>query len=107
MTQIGTETQVRPGIEGDLEALTDIYNHYVRETALTFDTAPFTPGQRLPWLRSYPVDGPHRLLVAQDVRNVDVPGADGPDTGGPAPRILGYATSSAFRPKAAYSAPSR
>ncbi|WP_328866695.1 GNAT family N-acetyltransferase [Streptomyces sp. NBC_00304] len=103
MTQIGTEAQVRPGIEGDLEALTDIYNHYVRETALTFDTAPFTPGQRLPWLRSYPVDGPHRLLVAQDVRNVDAPGADGPDTGGPAPRILGYATSSAFRPKAAYS----
>ncbi|MFF3261108.1 GNAT family N-acetyltransferase [Streptomyces sp. NPDC002932] len=103
MTQIGTEAQVRPGTEGDLEALTDIYNHYVRETALTFDTAPFTPGQRLPWLRSYPVDGPHRLLVAQDVRNVDAPGADGPDTGGPAPRILGYATSSAFRPKAAYS----
>ncbi|MHC3818280.1 GNAT family N-acetyltransferase [Streptomyces sp. DT9] len=103
MTQIGTEAQVRPGIEGDLEALTDIYNHYVRETALTFDTAPFTPGQRLPWLRSYPVDGPHRLLVAQDVRNVDAPGADGPDTDGPAPRILGYATSSAFRPKAAYS----
>ncbi|WP_371629514.1 GNAT family N-acetyltransferase [Streptomyces sp. NBC_00341] len=103
MTQIGTEAQVRPGVEGDLEALTDIYNHYVRETALTFDTAPFTPGQRLPWLRSYPVDGPHRLLVAQDVRNVDAPGAGGPDTGGPAPRILGYATSSAFRPKAAYS----
>ncbi|MFJ3532265.1 MULTISPECIES: N-acetyltransferase family protein [unclassified Streptomyces] len=103
MTQIGTEAQVRPGVEGDLEALTDIYNHYVRETALTFDTAPFTPGQRLPWLRSYPVDGPHRLLVAQDVRNVDAPGADGPDTGGPAPRVLGYATSSAFRPKAAYS----
>ncbi|MGW0667832.1 N-acetyltransferase family protein [Streptomyces sp. NPDC002746] len=103
MTQIGTEAQVRPGTEGDLEALTDIYNHYVRETALTFDTAPFTPGQRLPWLRSYPVDGPHRLLVAQDVRNVDAPDADGPDTGGPAPRILGYATSSAFRPKAAYS----
>uniref|UniRef100_A0AAU2VVI5 GNAT family N-acetyltransferase n=1 Tax=Streptomyces sp. NBC_00008 TaxID=2903610 RepID=A0AAU2VVI5_9ACTN len=103
MTQIDAEAQVRPGIEDDLEALTDIYNHYVRETALTFDTAPFTPGQRLPWLRSHPVDGPHRLLVAQDVRNVDAPGAGAPDTGGPAPRILGYATSSAFRPKAAYS----
>ncbi|MFJ4914579.1 GNAT family N-acetyltransferase [Streptomyces sp. NPDC088726] len=98
MTQIGTEVQVRPGTKGDLGALTEIYNHDVRETALTFDTAPFTPGQRLPWLRSHPVDGPHRLLVAQDVRNVDAPGA-----GGPAPRILGYATSSAFRPKAASS----
>ncbi|WNI31294.1 N-acetyltransferase family protein [Streptomyces sp. ITFR-6] len=79
MTQIDTKAQVRPGTEGDLEAVTDIYNHYVRETALTFDTAPFTPGQRLPWLR-------------------DASGA-----GGPTPRILGYATSSAFRPKAAYS----
>ncbi|MEV6163187.1 N-acetyltransferase family protein [Streptomyces sp. NPDC052052] len=85
-----TEVQVRPGIEGDLEALTDLYNHYVRETAVTFDMVPFTPQQRLPWLRSHPEDGPHRLLVAQDVR-----------TTGPA-SILGYATSSAFRPKAAY-----
>ncbi|MCM2413560.1 GNAT family N-acetyltransferase [Streptomyces sp. RKAG290] len=93
MTRFGTETQVRPGVESDLAALTDIYNHYVRETALTFDTVPFTPGQRLPWLRSHPEDGPHRLLVAQDVRNAD----------GTAPRILGYATSSAFRPKGAYS----
>lgn len=93
MMQFGTEPQVRPGIESDLEALTDIYNHYVRETALTFDTVPFAPDQRLPWLRSHPEDGPHRLLVAQDVRNAD----------GTAPRILGYATSSAFRPKPAYS----
>ncbi|MEU2670436.1 N-acetyltransferase family protein [Streptomyces sp. NPDC007164] len=85
------EVQVRPGIEGDLVALTDIYNHYVRETTVTFDTTPFIPQQRLPWLRSHPEDGPHRLLVAQDVRVV-----------GPA-SILGYVTSSAFRPKAAYS----
>ncbi|MFF5976426.1 GNAT family N-acetyltransferase [Streptomyces sp. NPDC012769] len=80
-----TDVQVRAGTEGDLGALTALYNHYVRETAITFDTEPFTPEQRLPWLRSHPEDGPHRLLVAQ--------AADG---------ILGYATSSAFRPKAAY-----
>ncbi|MFF9914373.1 GNAT family N-acetyltransferase [Streptomyces sp. NPDC013457] len=86
-----TEAQVRPGTEGDLAPLTDMYNHYVRETAITFDTEPFTPEQRLPWLRSYPEDGPHRLLVAQDVRK----GAEG--------RILGYATSGALRPKPAYS----
>ncbi|MEV0493933.1 GNAT family N-acetyltransferase [Streptomyces atratus] len=90
MPEFRTEVQVRPGIEGDLAAITDIYNHYVRETALTFDTAPFTPEQRLPWLRSHPEDGPHRLLVAQDVRMV-----------GPA-SLVGYATSSPFRPKAAY-----
>ncbi|MEU7469434.1 N-acetyltransferase family protein [Streptomyces sp. NPDC044984] len=81
------EVQVRPGTEGDLTALTDLYNHYVRETAITFDTAPFTPEERRPWLLSHPVDGPHRLMVA---------------TGAGSRGILGYATSSPFRPKPAY-----
>nr|WP_206314716.1 GNAT family N-acetyltransferase [Streptomyces coryli] len=65
--------------------MTAIYNHYVRETPITFDTAPFTPDDRRGWLLSHPEDGPHRLLVARA-----------------GSRILGYATSSAFRPKAAY-----
>ncbi|WP_217206503.1 GNAT family N-acetyltransferase [Streptomyces sp. AC550_RSS872] len=86
-----TEVQVRPGVEGDLEALTDLYNHYVRETPITFDTAVFTPEERRPWLLSHPEDGPHRLMVA-------VEGG----SGGKSQRILGYATSSAFRPKPAY-----
>ncbi|MFI2368445.1 GNAT family N-acetyltransferase [Streptomyces sp. NPDC018833] len=81
------DVQVRAGVEADLAALTDIYNHYVRETAITFDTAEFTPGQRRPWLHSHPQDGPHRLLVARDA----------------ARGVLGYATSSPFRPKPAYS----
>ncbi|GAA3789200.1 hypothetical protein GCM10022206_31340 [Streptomyces chiangmaiensis] len=80
------EVQVRPGVESDLGALTDLYNHYVRETPITFDTAAFTPKERRPWLLSHPEDGPHRLMVAVD-----------PDTQG----ILGYAASSAFRPKPA------
>jgi phosphinothricin acetyltransferase len=80
--------QVSPGNEDDLTALTDIYNHYVRETPITFDITPVTPGERRPWLLSHPEDGPHRLLVAR------VPGSTG--------SILGYATSSPFRPKAAY-----
>ncbi|MFD3379032.1 MULTISPECIES: GNAT family N-acetyltransferase [unclassified Streptomyces] len=82
-----TEVQVRPGVETDLDALTDIYNHYVRETPITFDTATFTPVERRPWLLSHPEDGPHRLMVA---------------TAGDSQQILGYATSSAFRPKPAY-----
>ncbi|WP_446038688.1 N-acetyltransferase family protein [Streptomyces sp. SID1121] len=88
MPQRPTDVQVRAGTEADLGALTDIYNHFIHETAITFDTVAFTPEERLPWLRSHPVDGPHRLLVAQDV---------------PSARILGYATSSPFRPKPAYS----
>ncbi|MFE7647690.1 GNAT family N-acetyltransferase [Streptomyces phaeoluteigriseus] len=82
-----TELQVRPGIEGDLEALTDLYNHYVRETPITFDTAGFTPEERRPWLLSHPEDGPYRLMVATDTDSQE---------------ILGYATSSPFRPKPAY-----
>ncbi|WP_353943128.1 N-acetyltransferase family protein [Streptomyces sp. HUAS MG91] len=81
-----TEVAVRAGREGDLAALTEIYNEYVRATPITFDTEPFTVEARRPWLRAHPEHGPHRLFVAED--------------GG---RILGYATSSAFRPKAAYS----
>ncbi|MFC7221333.1 GNAT family N-acetyltransferase [Streptomyces polyrhachis] len=81
------ETQVRPGVEADLAALTGIYNHYVRETGVTFDTEPFTPEERRGWLLSHPEDGPHRLKVAQEAA-----------TG----RITGYATSSAFRPKPGY-----
>ncbi|GGW28912.1 phosphinothricin N-acetyltransferase [Streptomyces lucensis JCM 4490] len=86
-----TEVQVRPGVEGDLGALTALYNHYVRETAITFDTAVFGTEERRPWLLSHPEDGPHRLMVATET---------GPD--GDSQRILGYATSSPYRPKPAY-----
>lgn len=76
---------VRPGTEDDLKELTRIYNHYVVGTPITFDVEPLTVDQRLPWLLAHPDSGPHRLLVAED--------------GG---QLLGYATSSPFRPKPAY-----
>ncbi|MEU6089086.1 N-acetyltransferase family protein [Streptomyces sp. NPDC047085] len=81
------EVQVRPGVEADLTALTALYNHYVRETPITFDLEAFTPEERRPWLLSHPEDGPHRLMVATDADSQ---------------QILGYATSSPHRPKAAY-----
>ncbi|WP_371598294.1 N-acetyltransferase family protein [Streptomyces sp. NBC_00564] len=81
------DVQVRPGFEGDLEALTAIYNHYVRETPITFDTAVFTAEERRSWLLSHPEDGPHRLMVAADANSQ---------------AIHGYATSSPFRAKPAY-----
>jgi phosphinothricin acetyltransferase len=82
-----TEVQVRPGVESDLEALTEIYNHYVRKTPITFDTTVFTPEERRPWLLSHPEDGPYRLKVAVDTDSQE---------------ILGYATSSPYRAKPAY-----
>ncbi|MFG2329571.1 GNAT family N-acetyltransferase [Streptomyces sp. NPDC048604] len=77
--------RIRAGGEDDLEELTRIYNHYVVETAVTFDVEAFTVDQRRPWLLAHPDSGPHRLLVAEE--------------GG---KLLGYATSSAFLPKPAY-----
>ncbi|WP_432033108.1 N-acetyltransferase family protein [Streptomyces antibioticus] len=88
MSSERTEVQVRPGVEADLDALTALYNHYVRETPITFDTAVLTPEERRPWLLSHPEDGPYRLLVAVCADSQE---------------ILGYATSSPYRPKAAYS----
>lgn len=43
MRQGHGEVQVTAGTEADLPALTDLYNHYIRETCITFDTEPFTP----------------------------------------------------------------
>lgn len=81
------EVQVRAATEADLGSLTDLYNHYVRETPITFDTEPRTPEQRRSWLLSHPEDGPHRLLVARDRTNRS---------------LLGYVTSTPFRIKPAY-----
>jgi phosphinothricin acetyltransferase len=78
-------TLVRTAVAGDLPALTDIYNHYVVNTAITFDLQPFTPEGRRAWFDEHSPTGRHRLLVAADEGIV-----------------LGYATSSRWRPKAAY-----
>jgi phosphinothricin acetyltransferase len=76
---------VRAASAADLPALTDIYNHYVQNSAATFDIEPSTVEQRRSWFARYAGSGRHRLLVAAD------------DTG-----VLGYASSSQFRAKPAY-----
>jgi L-amino acid N-acyltransferase YncA len=76
---------IRPATDTDLPALTEIYNHYIRETPATFDMEPWTAGQRREWFTHYDITGPHRVFVA------DVDGM---------PRAACW--SSQFRPKAAY-----
>lgn len=76
---------IRPGEPGDVPALLDIYNHYVLTSNATFDTVPLTLEQRQEWFSHYHAEGRHRLLVAE---------REG--------EVLGYATSSVFRPRAAY-----
>ncbi len=76
---------IRPATEADLPRLTDIYNHYVRETHSTFDTKAFSVDERRAWFDRFANSGRYRLLVgvAGDV-------------------IVGYASSQALRPKPAY-----
>jgi phosphinothricin acetyltransferase len=66
--------------------LTEIYNHFVLHTAASFEIDPWTTEARGAWFRQYETSGPHRLLVAE------IDGA-----------VAGFATSSVFRPRAAYS----
>jgi len=77
---------IRPATLDDLRALTDIYNYYVVNTAITFDVRPFAAEERRAWFDDHAVSGRYRLLVAL----------------GPDGRRLGYATTSRWRPKAAY-----
>lgn len=79
------EIRIRPAIRADLPVLVDIYNHYVRETPVTFDTEPFTVASREAWFASYCKDGPYRLLVAAQ-RDI----------------VRGYASSSCFKSRKAY-----
>ncbi len=79
-------TTIRPAHVDDVPALLEIYNHYVRTSAVTFDTAPLVLAERLEWFHHYAETGPHRLLVAEDE----------------AGQVIGYATSSRLRPKPAY-----
>ena len=76
---------VRPATEDDLEAINDLYNHYVSETHITFDDEPMSMQERREWFSHYATEGRHRLLVAAD---------DG--------KVIGYASSSRFRPKPGY-----
>jgi phosphinothricin acetyltransferase len=76
---------IRRGCAEDLAALTDIYNHYVRETAITFDLEPHTLEKRRPWLEGFAATGRHQLFVAER-----------------AGQVVGYACSRGFRDKRAY-----
>jgi phosphinothricin acetyltransferase len=76
---------VRPAIRGDLARLTEIYNHYVIHTPITFDVEPYTVEGRETWFAQFAERGRYRLVVAEE---------NG--------LVLGYAGTMRFRPKAAY-----
>lgn len=65
--------------------MVQILNHYIQHTAINFDTHPYTAVARQPWFQQFSDQGRYRCLVAEQSN-----------------RIVGYANSSALRPKAAY-----
>jgi phosphinothricin acetyltransferase len=77
--------RIRSAAECDLPDLVRIYNHYVTDSHVTFDTEPFSIEERRPWFESFSSSGPHRLLVAEFEAHT-----------------VGFASSKEFRPKPAY-----
>src|SRR4051812_1296896 len=77
---------LRSAVPEDLPALTAIYNHYIVHTTITFDLQPYEPSARRGWFDDHAPTGRHRLIVAAGTDNI----------------AIGYATSSRWRPKAAY-----
>lgn len=78
--------QIRAAEPGDLNRLVQIYNHYVAETHITFDTEPFAVGDRTQWFTQFDETGPYRLLVGELEGDV-----------------VAYASSTMFKPRPAYS----
>lgn len=77
--------EIRPATPDDLQSITEIYNHYIRETAITFDLHPFRAEDRRQWFTKFTLDGRHQILVAENDGNIE-----------------GYANSAQFRTKDAY-----
>ena len=84
-TPESAEIGIRQAEPRDLSRLVAIYNHYVVETHITFDTEPFAVGTRTQWFTRFGDSGPYRLFVAE--RDSEV---------------IGYACSTPFKDRPAY-----
>jgi phosphinothricin acetyltransferase len=79
------EIHIRPAGRSDLPRLTEIYNHFVMNTPVTFDLEPYTVERRATWFEQFALAGRYRLLVAEENGIV-----------------AGYAGTTRFRVKPAY-----
>ena len=77
--------RTRAGNRTDLSRLTEIYNHYVIHTPITFDVEPYTVERRAAWFEQFSLSGRYRLVVAEE---------DGV--------VIGYGGTTRFRVKPAY-----
>jgi phosphinothricin acetyltransferase len=79
------DIQIRSAERRDLTRITEIYNHYVLNTPVTFDVDAYTVDGREAWFAQFNTTGRYRLVVAEEDAVV-----------------VGYAGTTRFRPKAAY-----
>lgn len=79
------EAEIRAPRPADLPTLTEIYNHYIVNTAITFDVQPFSVEERAAWFDLHQETGRYRLMVAQE-----------------SGQVVGFASSGPFRVKRAY-----
>ena len=57
---------IRAAAKTDLARLTEIYNHYVVHTAVTFDVEPYSVERRAASFEQFDLKGRYCLLVAEE-----------------------------------------
>jgi phosphinothricin acetyltransferase len=85
MERMDSRFRIAPAGLEDLGWIAGIYHHYVRTSPATFEVEPRTDEAWRAWFGGFGGRGRYRLLVARDGE-----------------RVLGYAASSTYRPRAAY-----
>ena len=60
------DIRIRSALRSDLPRLTEIYNHYVIHTPITFDLAPHTVEARVPWFEQFATLAVIVCLVAEE-----------------------------------------
>jgi phosphinothricin acetyltransferase len=85
-TGLAAAAVIEPAAAVDLPELVSLYNHYILQTAATFDIEPYTVEARRAWFAQFGATGRHRLLVARTA----------------AESVAAFAASAPFRPKQAY-----
>ena len=80
------ELSIRLGTPDDASDIARIYNHYILESSITFETEGVSDENRREWIAQFTEDGPYQLLVATN----------------PAGQVLGFTASVRYHPRAAY-----